>query len=256
MKISIITVSYNSGHTISDTIDSVLRQTYPHIEYIIIDGASTDNTIEIIKSYGNSIHTFISEPDNGLYDAINKGILLATGGIVGILNSDDFFASPDIINSIANAFEQEKTDVLFGDVAYVKPLQTDKIIRYYSSGKFSIRKFAKGYMPAHPTFYIKRELYLQFGLYKTTYKIAADFEFMTRLLHTNNIRYKYIPMLFVFMRIGGISNRNPKNIYLANKEIVRACKENGISTNLAILALKYFSKMFEFVTPLKKIRSK
>lgn len=252
MKVSIITATYNSQSTIKDTIDSVLQQTYYNIEYIVIDGASTDKTIEIVKSYGNAITKFVSEPDKGLYDAINKGIAHATGDIVGILNSDDFFASPNIVSTIVRAFEQSNVDAVYADVAYVKAGNTDKIVRLYSSKKFNIDKLARGYMPAHPSFYAKRELYMRVGLYKTNYKIAADFEMMIRLFHTNNIRYKYLPMLFVYMRMGGVSNRNFYNIYLLNKETLRACRENNLNTSMLVLLLKYFNKIFEYFNPRKK----
>ncbi len=253
MKVSIITATFNSQSTLQDTISSVLQQTHPNIEYIIIDGSSTDKTADIVRSYGNAVTFFISEPDKGLYDAINKGILLATGDIVGILNSDDFFASPHIISTIVNAFEQNNIDAVYADVAYVKADDTGKVVRWYSSKNFNVYKLARGYMPAHPSFYIKRELYTRFGLYKTNYKIAADFEMMIRLFYTHKIRYQYLPLLFVYMRMGGVSNKNLHNIYLLNKETLRACRENNIRTSMVLLALKYFTKIFEYFLPEKKI---
>lgn len=257
MKVSVITVAYNSQRTIRDTIDSVVQQTYSSIEYIVIDGASTDETANIVRSYGNKISVFISEPDKGLYDAINKGIRCATGDIVGILNSDDFFASAQIIDTIVKTFyNNENVDAVFADVAYVKANKTDKVVRLYSSKKFDISRFSRGYMPAHPSLYAKRELYTHFGLYKADYKIAADFEMMIRLFYTNKIKYVYVPMIFVFMRMGGISNKNISSVYLLNKETLRACRENKIQTSIAKLTLKYFTKIFEYILPENRIKQK
>ena len=246
LSVSIITVSYNSIETISDTINSVLSQTYPNIEYIIIDGSSIDGTIELVNSFGKSISKFVSEPDNGIYDAINKGIRLATGNIVGILNSDDFFSDEYIIEKIAGAFKGNEIDAVFGDVKFVDPIKTSKIVRYYSSKFFNVNKFKYGFMPAHPSFYAKRELFKKLGYYKTNYKIAGDFELLIRFLYNYQIKYKYIEMPFVSMRTGGVSNKSIRNVYTLNKEIARACKENKINTNFLYIYSKYFIKLFEF----------
>ena len=247
LTVSIITVSYNSFGTISDTIKSVLAQTYSNIEYIIIDGSSNDGTRELISSFGNKISKFVSEPDKGIYDAINKGIRLATGDIVGILNSDDFFYDNNVIERVAVAFEENEIDAVFGDVQFVDPEKTSKIIRYYSSKKFNPAKFKFGFMPAHPSFYVKRELFEKLGYYKTDYKIAADYELLIRFLYVNQIKYKYIEMPFVSMRTGGVSNKSICSNVTLNKEIARACKENGIRTNYLYIYSKYFLKMFEFL---------
>ena len=246
LSISIITVSHNSISTIPATIKSALAQTYPNIEYIIIDGSSTDGTIELINSYGKSISKFVSEPDKGIYDAINKGIKLATGDIIGILNSDDFFYDNNVIERVAVAFEENEIDAVFGDVQFVDPEKTSKIIRYYSSKNFNPAKFKFGFMPAHPSFYVKRELFEKLGYYKTDYKIAADYELLIRFLYVNQIKYKYIEMPFVSMRTGGVSNKSICSNVTLNKEIARACKENGIHTNYLYIYSKYFLKMFEF----------
>ncbi|GAJ13781.1 unnamed protein product, partial [marine sediment metagenome] len=213
-----------------DTIKSVLAQTYPKIEYIIIDGSSTDGTIELIRSFGKSISKFVSEPDNGIYDAINKGIRLATGDIVGILNSDDFFYDNNVIERLVGSFKEHEIDAVFGDAQFVDPEKTSKIVRYYSSKLFNVSKFKYGFMPAHPSFYVKKELFEKLGYYKTDYKIAADFELLIRFLYNNQIKYKYIEMPFVYMRTGGISNKSIRSRCILNKEIARACKENGIQT--------------------------
>jgi glycosyltransferase involved in cell wall biosynthesis len=247
ITISIITASYNSVRTISDTINSVLAQTYPKIEYIIIDGCSTDGTIDIVKSFGNRISKFISEPDNGIYDAINKGIRFSRGSIVGILNSDDIFYDNCIIEKIVEAFTGNDIEAVFGDAQFVHPVKTSKIIRYYSSKSFSSDRFKYGYMPAHPTFYVKRGLFEKLGYYKTNYKIAADFELLIRFLHGYSLKYRYLEMPFVSMRMGGVSNKSMWSKFVINKEIARACKENGIRTNYFFIYTKYFLKMFEFM---------
>jgi glycosyltransferase involved in cell wall biosynthesis len=246
LKISIITVCYNSRGTISDTINSVLAQTYPHIEYIVVDGASSDGTRELISSYGKKISKLISEPDNGIYDALNKGIRAASGDIIGILNSDDVFHNETVIEEIAEAFEDKKLDVIICDVQFVDPVNTSKVIRYYSSRNFKTSRFRFGFMPAHPGFYAKRELFDKFGYYKTDYRIAADYELEMRFLLTNHLRYRYLQIPVVSMRTGGVSNKSIISNYILNKEIARACKENGLSTNVFFIYSKYFLKIFQF----------
>ena len=197
MKVSIITVCYNSEKYISNCIDSVLNQEYSNIEYIVVDGNSADRTVDIIKSYKNGISRFISEPDKGIYDAMNKGIGLATGEIIGILNSDDYFTNSQIIGKVVDAFKSENIDALYGDVRFINPKNAGRTVRYYSSKNFNFNKFKYGFMPAHPSFYIKRIFYEQFGYYKTDYKIASDFEFMLRVFSHSEMKLKYIPMTFV-----------------------------------------------------------
>jgi len=246
LRVSIITVSYNNVGTIADTINSVLSQSYANIEYIIIDGASSDGTTELVTSFGQRISKFISAPDTGMYDALNKGIGLATGDIVGILNSDDFFYDNNVIEKVVSAFDESDIDAVFGDVQFVDPVKTSKIVRYYSSKKFNSSRFRFGYMPAHPSFYVRRELFEKIGYYKTDYKIAADFELVIRFLFINKVRYKYLEMPFISMRMGGLSNKTISSNYILNKEIARACKENGIKTNFIFIYSKYFTKIFEF----------
>ena len=246
LKISIITVCFNSCRTISDTINSVLTQTYPDIEYIVVDGASSDGTKELIYSFGTKISKLISEPDQGIYDALNKGIRAATGDIIGILNSDDIFYDESVIEKIAEAFEDKKLEAIISDVQFVDPVNTSKVTRYYSSRNFKTSRFRFGFMPAHPGFYAKRELFEKFGYYKTDYKIAADYELEMRFLLTNHIRYRYLQMPVVSMRTGGVSNKSIISNYILNKEIARACKENGLSTNVFFIYSKYFLKIFQF----------
>ena len=247
MKVSIITVVYNNQSTIDYAIRSVLSQDYPNIEYIVVDGNSTDATVEKIQNYKKNITHFISEPDKGIYDAMNKGLKLATGDIIGILNSDDFYADNNIISSIVNEFQEKKIDLVFGDIVFVKPENLNKITRYYSSDNFHPRKFAWGWMPAHPSCFLKQEIYKKYGYFKTDYKIAADYEIITRFMAKYGISYSYIPKVFVKMRTGGVSSANLKSNWILNKEIVRACRENGIETNMPKVLLKYFTKIFQLV---------
>lgn len=248
MKVSIITPTFNSAATLATTLESVCRQDHPDIEHIIVDGQSSDDTVDISRSYPH-VARVVSEPDAGLYDAINKGIRLATGDLIGILNSDDFFPSPSVVSRIVDAVRRSDVDAVFGDVAFVRAGNPDKIVRMYSSRKFHPRLFARGYMPAHPTFYARRRCYEQFGLYQTDYRIAADYELLMRFIYRNRISYAYVPMTMVHMRTGGVSNRTIASRYVLNREIVRACRENGVTTNMGVLSLKYFFKVFEYIKP-------
>lgn len=251
MKISIITVVYNNKETVKETIDSVCSQEYDNIEYIIIDGASTDGTIGVIndtiRAYSQRNIKLISEKDNGAYDAMNKGIDLADGDIVGILNSDDLYYDKYSLSIVMNEFRNKSTDSIFADLVYVRPNNTDKVVRYYSSANFSSKKFAFGWMPAHPTFFVKRKCYEKYGKYKTNYIIAADYELLVRLFSTHNISYSYIPKVLVKMRVGGVSTKSFKSNWILNREIVRACSENSIKTNLLKVHLKYFTKSLQLI---------
>lgn len=249
MKISIITITYNSEKTLADTIQSVLNQTYPNIEYIIVDGASKDNTVSIIKEYEPYFEgrmKWISEKDKGLYDAMSKGIRMATGNIVGILNSDDFFTSKEVLQNVANAFLQDvKLDAVYGDVHFVHPSNLNKCVRYYSSKIFKRSLMKLGFMPAHPSFYIRRECFDKYGLYKTDYKVAADFEFLLRVIYKEKIKTQYLPIDMVTMRTGGASTSGLESHKRIMKEHLRAFRENGIYTNSLLLSLRYFYKIGE-----------
>jgi len=246
IKVTIVTVSYNSMATIADTIRSVSSQTYKNIEHIIVDGASTDGTVEIVNSFGSKVSKFITEPDNGIYQAMNKGIRLATGDVIGILNSDDFLCDNHIIETLVNTFKESNADVIYGDVRYINPRKPEKTVRYYSSKKFNPMKFKYGFIPAHPSVYAKRNLYEISGLFKEDYIIAADYELLIRFFRNRSIHSEYIPIPFVSMRTGGISNRSLKNRFIINKEILRACKENGIQTNMINIYSRYLIKIFEY----------
>lgn len=245
MKISIITVTYNSAATIAGCIASVNDQTYPDVEHIVVDGASQDQTVEIIRSLPNRVTTLISEPDQGMYDAMNKGIMAATGDVVGILNSDDYFTSPGVLDAVARTFSANHTGAVIGDIHFVRPENPGKCVRYYSSALFRPFLFRFGFMPAHPSFYMKRELYMQHGLYATDYRIAADYDLLIRYLYHHRVRYHYLNMDFVTMRTGGASTKNINSRVVLNREIVRACKNYGIYTNMMLLSLKYLYKVYE-----------
>ena len=243
MKISIITVSFNSAETIEDTIRSVIGQNYINIEYIIIDGGSKDNTLQIIKKYDDNIAQIISKPDKGIYDAMNKGISVATGDIVGILNSDDFYIDDFVIEKVAKEFEKRiELDCLFADLVYVRSENLDRIVRYYDSSWFSPSRFAYGWMPAHPTFFVKRSAYNKYGVFRTDLKIAADFDLMIRFLHTYKLTYSYINEPIIKMRVGGVST-SFRSIWINSIEALRVCKDNGINTNIFKILSKHPTKI-------------
>lgn len=249
-SISLITVVRNGEATIADCMASVLNQTTQPSEYIIIDGDSTDGTLEVIQKLRWPGVKVISEPDQGLYDAMNKGIQLATGDIVGILNSDDFYAGPKVLEKIVALFKESGADALFADLVYVRPDNLERVARYYSGARFTPDKFAWGWMPPHPTFFVKRELYERYGLFRTDYKIAADFELTARFLARHKIRYAYLPEVLVRMRTGGVSTRSLRSNWILNREILRACAENGISTNTVKVYSKYLRKVMQlFMRP-------
>lgn len=251
MKISIITVTYNSAATVRDTIKSVLKQEYSDYEYLVIDGGSKDNTIDIIKEYEPKFGgrmKWISEKDKGMYDGINKGVRMATGDVVGIINSDDFYHRTDIFSIINKSFEENKSiQAIYGDVRFVHPDNLDKTVRYYSCKHWKPWRFRFGFMPAHPTFFTYKENFEKYGYYQYDYHIAADYELLIRHLYTNHVPAKYVSLDFMKMRTGGRSTNGWEANVLLNKEIVRACKENGIWTCMPLLFLKYFIKVFELV---------
>lgn len=245
--ISIITVVYNNAKTIAHAIDSVKRQDYPHVEHIVIDGCSTDGTSEIVKEHEQDLAHYVCEPDKGMYDAMNKGICLAKGDFVGILNADDFYEHAGVLGRIAELFEEHQTDAVIADIQFVSLSDPEKIVRYYSSSYFRPDRMKRGFMPAHPTFYVRRELYQQHGMYKTHFKIAADYELLVRFFVVNNISYHYAPEPFVRMRTGGASNESWKIYWTLNTEVVQACRENGVRTNLPMILSKYVIKLREFL---------
>jgi glycosyltransferase involved in cell wall biosynthesis len=228
---------------------SVLKQTYSDIEYIVVDGLSSDGTQDIIRQHETKFGgrlKWISEKDSGIYDAMNKGIRMATGDIVGILNSDDYFTSDDVIERMVANFDDPNMDAVYGDIHFIHDGEPDKIVRYYSSKPFRPLWLRFGFMPAHPSFYCRRSVYEKAGLYKIDYQIGSDYEMMVRLFMVHKIRAKYLPMDFVTMRTGGASTKNVKSRLTLIKDDVRGCRENGIYTNLFMISLKFLYKIFEF----------
>lgn len=256
MKISVITVTFNSAATVRDTIESVLKQEYKDYEYLVIDGGSKDNTVDIIKEYEPKFEgrmRWVSEKDKGMYDGINKGIKMATGDVVGIINSDDFYHRPDIFDVVNKAFVENKdVQAIYGDVRFVHPDNLEKTVRYYSCKHWKPWRFRFGFMPAHPTFFTYKVNFEKYGYYQYDYHIAADYELLIRFLYTNKLPAKYVHEDFMKMRTGGRSTNGWKANVLLNKEIVRACKENGIYTNMPLLFMKYFVKVFELLNTRNK----
>lgn len=250
MKISIITATYNSEKTLQDTLDSVLRQDCSDIEHILVDGASTDSTVDIIRNYASTTDTYtvrwVSEKDHGIYDAMNKGIAMATGDVIGILNSDDYFTSDDVLSRLIKPFSDAKVEAVYGDIHFIHDKKPEKITRYYSSKMFSPFWLRFGFMPAHPSLYVRKAVYEWVGFYKLDYKIGADFEMVVRMFHVHKIKAHYINMDFVTMRNGGASTSGVRSHKLLLKEDARACRENGLYSNQFLISLKYLYKVFEF----------
>jgi glycosyltransferase len=245
-KISIITVAFNSAETIKDTIESIISQDYNNIEYIIIDGGSKDGTIDIAKQYSEYIKYFSSESDNGIYDGMNKGIKVATGDVIGILNSDDFYPNSFVVSNVAKSFEKHSCDAVYGDLVYVKADDVAKITRYWQAGEYSTSKIKNGWMLPHPTFFVKKDIYSRYGLYDTDLKSAADYEMILKLLYKHNISVYYIPMILVNMRMGGESNRSLWNRIKANKQDSLAWTKNQLNKPMFVRLKKPLQKLRQF----------
>lgn len=249
--ISIVTATFNSAATLRDTFESILSQTYGDYEYIVVDGGSTDSTVDLIKEYEGRFEgrmRWLSEKDKGLYDALNKGYAMASGDVVGLLNSDDFFTSEDILQSIADAFESHpETDAVYGDVHFVNPGDLSTPVRYYSSAKFSPERMKIGYMPAHPSFYARKSCFAEYGSFDLDFKIAADFENLLRLIYVNRIKTLYIPKDFVTMRTGGLSTSGLKSHIRIMRDHFKAFKKNGVKVSLLPYLSRYPRKLLEFI---------
>ncbi|GAB6061133.1 glycosyltransferase family 2 protein [Desulfonatronum parangueonense] len=244
--VSIVTAVLNGEDHLDAAIRSIRAQQYPNIEHIIVDGGSRDQTPEIVKAHGDWIAKSIREPDKGIYDAMNKGIRMASGEIIGTLNADDFYPHPDVIAEVVRSFQATGADAVFADLLVVDRGNPEKVIRYYDSADFHPDRFARGWMPPHPTFFTLRRHYETFGLYRTDYRIAADYELLVRFLARHELTYARIPGVLVHMRAGGVSSRNFKSNWILNREIVRACRENGIHTSMPRLLCKYPRKLLEY----------
>lgn len=248
MKISIITVTFNSTAHIKDCVKSVNDQTYNNIEHIIIDGASKDNTLEIINSLPNRVVKIVSEPDKGIYDAMNKGIKLASGDVVGILNSDDFFANKNVISSIVAEFEKDTTlEGVYTNLYYVKQDKPQQIVRHWTSEPFKEKSFFKGWHPPHPTLYLKRDVYLKYGFFDLDFNLAADFELMLRFFENYKIKTKHLPITTIRMRLGGATSKNWGNIKKQNFQCIEAFKTNGFKPPLLYTVYRLFPKLLQFL---------
>jgi glycosyltransferase involved in cell wall biosynthesis len=245
MKVSIITVCYNSEKTIEDTLKSIQSQTYPDIEYIVVDGLSKDRTNDIVKEYNDIVSIHISEKDNGLYDAMNKGVRIATGDIIGVLNSDDILSNEDTIQKLVNSIGSN--DGIYGDVGFYAEHDFSDKKRHYSSNGFTKKKFSRGMMPAHPSFYVRKECYEKAGLYRTDFKIASDFDMVLRIFSLPNTSFTYLKEEIVKMRLGGVSTSGFMSNYILNKEILESCKKNGIKANWFSILSKYPSKIMGYI---------
>lgn len=247
LKLSIITVSYNSQDTIKDTINSVLDQTYLDIEYIIIDGNSTDETMNIVNSYGNKISKIISEKDNGIYDAMNKGVLNSSGDIIALLNSDDVYIDKNIVTSIMEIFNNNsQIDILYGDILYVKNRNIDSVVRKWTSKKYFDNFFEFGNVPPHPTLFLKKSVYEEIGLFNTKYRLAADYDLMLRIFKANQFKSFYLNRFIVKMRLGGATNKSFKNILIQNCEIYNSWRDNRFNFPFFTLPLKFINRIFQY----------
>lgn len=246
MKVSVITVCFNSAATLAKTLDSVAAQTDAEVEHIVVDGASTDGTPAILAAYQHQLARVISEPDQGIYDAMNKGLRHATGQIIAFLNADDVYARDHVISRVTSIIEREQLDALLGDVAFVSYNDSARILRRYASSRFTPKRIAWGWMPAHPALFLRREVFERVGPFRTDYRIAGDFEFVARVFQSGKLRYWHLPEILVNMRMGGASTAGWRNTILLNREVLRACRENGIPTSLLKILSKYPWKLWEF----------
>jgi glycosyltransferase involved in cell wall biosynthesis len=248
MKISIITVAYNAASTIEECLQSVAGQSYDEVEHIVIDGASTDGTVDIIERYRDQLSVIVSEPDKGIYDAMNKGIGQATGDVVGTLNADDWYADTEILSKVAEAFNSDsKLEAVYGDLVYVAKDDPTRVIRYWKSRPYQDGLFENGWMPAHPTFFVRSDVYKRHGLFDLEFSIQSDFELTMRFMAVNKIKTRYLPGIMVRMRMGGVTNNSIKNVIDGNIEAYRACLKNGLDVSPLFIARKMLSRIPQFL---------
>ena len=247
MKISIITVCLNAERTIRTCLESIFSQKHLNRELIVVDGASSDGTLDILRGYGKEINKLITEPDDGLYFAMNKGLSIATGDVIGVLNADDLFADPQVLTRIAEVFLDDLVQCMYGDLLYVGEMDTEKVFRYWHSGKYAENAFRKGWHPPHPTFYIRQETYRRYGGFRERFRVSSDFEFMLRYLERYRLNVEYLPKVLVKMRLGGVSNNSVRNIVRGNRECAEAFRINGMSVPFAYPVIRLLPKIRQFV---------
>lgn len=245
MKISVITVCYNSAKTLKRSLQSVANQDWNNVEHIVIDGGSLDGSVNILESFRPQLTFLSSETDHGIYDAMNKGLARASGEIICFLNSDDYYSSPSILSLVARKMQAQKLDALFADVAFFHEKSPERLVRRYRSNRFTPERFEWGWMPAHPALFLHKKVVERVGRFKTEYQIAGDFEFIVRAFHGQTLSYEYVPEILVFMQTGGASSSGWRSKVLLNQEVLRACRENNIKTNLIKILSKYPAKLFE-----------
>jgi glycosyltransferase involved in cell wall biosynthesis len=245
--VTVITVTFNGAATLEQTIRSVIGQSYSNIEHVIIDGGSTDSSLDILRKYGGHVDYWVSEKDAGIYHAMNKGLTLAGGDIICFLNADDMYAHENVLNQVANIMAPQGLDALFGDVVFFKPDSAEKVVRRYRSHHFHPNKVAYGWMPPHPALFVRRVIFDRVGNFREDYQIAGDFEFVVRAFGRSDLRYQYLPEILVKMRIGGVSTSGWRNRILLNKEVLRACRENRIQTNMLKILCRYPAKLLELL---------
>jgi len=245
--ISVITVSYNARETIADTIESVSSQTYRSVEHIVVDGASTDGTLEVLERFRDKLSKIVSEPDEGIYAAMNKGLSLATGDVIGTLNSDDVYVDENVLALVAEVFRDDSVDVCYGDIFYVDKGDLNRIVRHWKSEPYRPGLFEQGWMPPHPSFFIRRRVLGRVGLFEPRYRFAADFDFMLRALHVQQLRSTYLPRELVTMRVGGWTNNSVRNVIRGNIEAYRSCRKNGLGVSPFFIARKIFRKLPQYV---------
>jgi glycosyltransferase involved in cell wall biosynthesis len=247
---SVITVCFNSATTLGRALQSVAKQDWPNIEHIVIDGASKDGTAKVLEEYRSCLSHVISEPDQGIYDAMNKGLALATGDVICFLNADDYYDSSQVLSKVAATMHKDNLDAVLGDVGFFRKDDINRLVRHYRSGMFTPKRLAWGWMPAHPALFMRQEIFKRIGYFKTDYQIAADYEYVVRAFcGITPLRYTHIPEVLVRMQMGGVSTKGFQATIRLNQEVIRACRENGIPTNYLKILAKYPMKLLEFLRP-------
>jgi glycosyltransferase involved in cell wall biosynthesis len=247
MRISVITVCFNSADTLERALQSVEMQDWPDVEHIVIDGASRDGTLAVIDKHRHHLAAVVSEPDKGIYDAMNKGLARATGDVVCFLNADDAYAAPDVLSQVAHEMQQHRLDALLADVAFFRANDPARMVRRYRSDHFHPKRLAWGWMPAHPALFMKRGIYQELGGFRTHFRIAGDFDFIARAFGPGKLRYRHLPRVVVHMQAGGVSNAGLRSKWRLNQEVMQSCRENGIRTNLFMILSKYPAKLMEML---------